>query len=63
MRREFSFANRSMRNEYQTLKGVCFFEARGGIANRVSHPKSYQTLKGVCFFEAICASSIFFAKP
>ena len=38
-------------DEYQTLKGVCFFEARWK-PSPASCPSKYQTLKGVCFFEA-----------
>ena len=36
---------------YQTLKGVCFFEARK-FGCRLNPLEKYQTLKGVCFFEA-----------
>ena len=36
---------------YQTLKGVCFFEA-AVLVVAVRRIYVYQTLKGVCFFEA-----------
>ena len=36
---------------YQTLKGVCFFEAVTWRLLDIIQAK-YQTLKGVCFFEA-----------
>ena len=36
---------------YQTLKGVCFFEAMAACFDKTSM-FGYQTLKGVCFFEA-----------
>ena len=38
--------------EYQTLKGVCFFEALVPGMFRLAGLEIYQTLKGVCFFEA-----------
>ena len=40
-----------MDEPYQTLKGVCFFEATGW-SSIMTYTVVYQTLKGVCFFEA-----------
>ena len=40
-----------LKNQYQTLKGVCFFEAASSPPSYAPTCR-YQTLKGVCFFEA-----------
>ena len=40
-----------MVDEYQTLSGVCFFEATAVAMAAYAAPE-YQTLSGVCFFEA-----------
>ena len=47
--------------EYQTLKGVCFFEAER-VGRREATAALYQTLKGVCFFEAL-SSRVRFVRP
>ena len=46
-------------DEYQTLKGVCFFEADGCRPTTLPGTTSYQTLKGVCFFEAVAVFAQF----